>query len=260
MRIFQRDPIKKKGEIVGYQILIIDGEKQYSDTVENFKSDSGKDINTSVIYNDDEGLCVIGGEYKEYPNADFDGYINNIDTYIAAKAEREYVPPVEPTPEEKLQQQANETKSKLMEQKDNFLMAMLTRTDTTPIIANYAVMLTALDDSVAEKIPEVFPAWDGSGKAYKTGDRVQYSGVLYKVLQNHTSQSTWTPVDAPSLFAKVLTSTDGTPQEWQQPDSTNGYKTGDRVIYNGKVYESLIDNNVWSPADYPAGWREINEE
>lgn len=259
MRIFQSDPIKKKGEIVGYQILIIDGEKQYSDTVENFKSDSGKDINTSVIYNDDEGLCVIGGEYKEYPNADFDGYINNIDTYIDAKIEREYVPPAEPTPEEKLQQQAAETKSKLIEQKDNLLMAMLTGTDTAPVVANYAVMLTSVDDSVAEKIPEVFPAWDGNSKDYKMGDRVQYNSVLYKVLQDHTSQSTWTPTDAPSLFAKVLTSTDGTPQEWQQPDSTNGYKTGDRVIYNGKIYESTIDNNVWSPADYPAGWKEIEE-
>lgn len=260
MRIFQSDPIKKKGEIVGYQILIIDGEKQYSDTVENFKSDSGKDINTSVIYNDDEGLCVIGGEYKEYPNADFDGYINNIDTYIAAKAEREYVPPKEPTAEEKLQQQASETKAQLMEQKDNLLMAMLTGTDTAPVVANYAVMLTSVADDVAEKIPEVFPAWDGNGKQYKTGDRVQYNGVLYKVLQDHTSKSTWTPSDAPSLFSKVLTSTTGEPQEWQQPDSTNAYKIGDRVIYNGKTYESLIDNNVWSPTDYPAGWKEIIEE
>ena len=259
MRIFQSDPIKKKGEIVGYQILIIDGEKQYSDTVENFKSDSGKNINTSVIYNDDDGLCVIGGEYKEYPNADFDGYINNIDTYIAAKVEREYVPPAEPTPEEKLQQQASETKSKLMEQKDNLLMAMLTGTDTAPVVANYAVMLTSVNDEVAEKIPEVFPAWDGNSKEYKMGDRVQYNGVLYKVLQDHTSQSTWTPTDAPSLFAKVLTSTTGEPQEWQQPDSTNAYKIGDRVIYNGKVYESIIDNNVWSPEAYPAGWQEIEE-
>ena len=117
----------------------------------------------------------------------------------------------------------------------------------------------SISDEVAEKIPEVFPTWDSNGKLYKVGDRVQYNDVLYKVLQDHTSQSTWTPPDAPSLFAKVLTSATGEPQEWQQPDSTNGYKTGDRVIYNGKVYESTIDNNVWSPVDYPAGWKEITE-
>ena len=35
--------------------------------------------------------------------------------------------------------------------------------------------------------------------------------------------------------------------------------TGDKVRYNGKVYESLIDNNVWSPIGYPQGWKEVEE-
>ncbi|WP_304066072.1 carbohydrate-binding protein [Megamonas hypermegale] len=203
-------------QIMKGEVLIINADKQYTDTVENFKLDSGLTLENlnEVIYDSYQECCVVNKEFLEYPNADFDGYIASVDKYIAAKVEREYVPLAEPTPEEKLQQQANETKSKLMEQKDNLLMAMLTGTDTAPVVANYAVMLTAVDDSVAEKIPEMFPAWDGNGKQYKTGDRVQYSDVLYKVLQDHTSQSTWTPTDAPSLFAKVLTSTDGTPQEW----------------------------------------------
>lgn len=248
-------------QIMKNEVLIINGDKQYTDTVENFKLDSGLTLDNlnEVIYDNYQECCVVNKEFKEYPNADFDGYINNIDTYIAAKAEREYIPPAEPTKEEKLQQQANETKSKLMEQKDTLLMAMLTGTDTAPVVANYAVMLTSVADDVAEKIPEVFPAWDGNGKQYKTGDRVQYNGVLYKVLQDHTSQSTWTPSDAPSLFSKVLTSTTGEPQEWQQPDSTNPYMKGDKVLFNGKVYESIIDNNVWSPTNYPAGWKEITE-
>ena len=248
-------------QIMKGEVLIINADKQYTDTVENFKIDSGLTLENlnEVIYDSYQECCVVNKEFQDYPNADFDGYIASVDKYIAAKTKREYVPPAEPTTEEKIQQQAAETKSKLMEQKDNLLMAMLTGTDTAPVVANYAVMLTSVNDEVAEKIPEMFPAWDGNGKQYKTGDRVQYNGILYKALQDHTSQSTWTPVDAPSLFAKVLTSTDGTPQEWQQPDSTNGYKTGDRVIYNGKVYESTIDNNVWSPVDYPAGWKEITE-
>lgn len=257
MRIFQSDPIKKKGKITGYKISIINEEKQYFDTAENFKLDSNKDIDTNIIYNDDEGICIISGEYTEYPNNTYNAYIDNIDTYIAAKNEREYVPPVEPTEEEKLQQQANETKIKLSEQKDNLIMAMLTGANTENIISNYAVMLTAVDDSVAEKIPEMFLAWDGNSKAYKKDDRVTYNGTLYKVLQDHTSQSTWTPEGAPSFFAKVLTSTTGEPQEWEQPDSTNPYMKGDKVIYNGKTYESLIDNNVWSPDAYPAGWQEV---
>ena len=30
--------------------------------------------------------------------------------------------------------------------------------------------------------------------------------------------------------------------------------TGDKVTYNGKVYESTIDNNVWAPDVYPDSW------
>ena len=45
--------------------------------------------------------------------------------------------------------------------------------------------------------------------------------------------------------------------EWTQPDSTNGYSIGDKVLYNGVVYESLIDNDIWSPEAYPDGWAEV---
>lgn len=46
--------------------------------------------------------------------------------------------------------------------------------------------------------------------------------------------------------------------EWKQPTGAHdAYNTGDRVTFNGQVYESLINGNVWSPADYPAGWQEI---
>ena len=35
------------------------------------------------------------------------------------------------------------------------------------------------------------------------------------------------------------------------------YKKGDRVLFNGSVYESLIDGNAYSPTAYPAGWKLI---
>jgi hypothetical protein len=90
------------------------------------------------------------------------------------------------------------------------------------------------------------------------GDRVRFEGVLYKVLQPHTSQSGWAPGSAVSLFARVLPGQDGTEiGEWTQPDSTNPYKKGDRVTFEGKTYESAIDGNVWSPTSYPQGWKLI---
>lgn len=46
--------------------------------------------------------------------------------------------------------------------------------------------------------------------------------------------------------------------EYVQPlGSHDAYNTGDKISYNGKNYECVIDNCVWNPATYPAAWQEI---
>ncbi len=114
----------------------------------------------------------------------------------------------------------------------------------------------SLDDETALEAVTLYPMWR-EGQAYAKGTRVRYGDVLYAVLADHTSQATWTPDAAPSLFAKVLIPDANIIPEWEQPDSTNAYMIGDKVSYNGKIYVSLIDNNVWSPEAYPAGWQEV---
>lgn len=114
---------------------------------------------------------------------------------------------------------------------------------------------TILPDETAAAVPELFPAWY-EGMNCVADSRVRYNGVLYKCLQTHDAQADWTPDAAPSLWARVLIEDPNVIPEWQQPDSTNAYMIGDTVTYHGKVYISLIDNNVWSPDAYPAGWQE----
>lgn len=111
----------------------------------------------------------------------------------------------------------------------------------------------ALTDEQALKAAAIYPLWNSSA-AYAAGDRVRYDGVLYKCLQAHTAQPSWTPAAAPSLWAKVVTSETGEPLPWEQPDSTNPYMKGDKVTHGGKTWVSTIDNNVWEPGVY--GWEE----
>ena len=112
----------------------------------------------------------------------------------------------------------------------------------------------AIEDETALRMVEYYPAPEAA--SYAAGDRIQYNGKLYKCLQAHTAQADWNPVGAPSLWAEVLAGQDGTEiGEWVQPDSTNPYMRGDKVSYNGKTYESEVDNNVWAPGAY--GWVEI---
>ncbi len=42
--------------------------------------------------------------------------------------------------------------------------------------------------------------WSGSSVSYEVGDLVTYNGVVYSVLQAHTSQAGWTPDAVPSLY------------------------------------------------------------
>ena len=109
----------------------------------------------------------------------------------------------------------------------------------------------SLDDESAMLVPNLYDEWSPSIE-YTAGDKIMHNGQLYKVLQTHLSQNGWSPDEVPALFATVRE--EGVIEEWHQPDSTNPYMSGERVLFDGLVYESTIDNNVWSPTAYPAGW------
>ena len=124
-----------------------------------------------------------------------------------------------------------------------------------------AVMDTAagmLTDEQALQVTALYPLWDAA-KTYAVGDRVRYAGNLYRCLTAHTAQAAWTPTDAHSLWAKVLTDPSGEILPWVQPDSTNPYAKGDKVTHNGKTWESLVDNNVWEPGAVGTEslWKEV---
>ena len=114
-------------------------------------------------------------------------------------------------------------------------------------------------DEQALASQSVYPEW-AEGVDYAVDERVLYDGILYKCLQAHTSQAEWNPADAVSLWARVLIPDPDVIPEWVQPDSTNPYMKGDKVRHNGKVWESLIDYNVYEPSEaLPTIWAEVAE-
>ena len=119
-----------------------------------------------------------------------------------------------------------------------------------------------LTDEQAMEISAVYPAYE-VGRAYTTDEMLTY-GIndvgdpqLYRVVQAHTSQSDWKPDATPALYTPIGLSEEGYPT-WSRPTGAHdAYNTGDIVDYNGTLYKSLIDGNVWSPEEYPAGWEEV---
>lgn len=122
----------------------------------------------------------------------------------------------------------------------------------------------SLPEEKAMEVATVYPAYE-VGRAYAVGEYITY-GVnnvndpqLYKVVQAHTSQSDWKPSETPALYEPIGLNKEGFPV-WSKPSGAHdAYNIGDIVDYNGTLYKSLINGNVYSPEEYPAGWEIYHE-
>lgn len=122
----------------------------------------------------------------------------------------------------------------------------------------------SLNDEKAMEVAYVYDPWV-VGKEYSVGEFVTYGTnsvgdpQLYRVVQAHTAQGDWLPSATPSLFTAIGLDEKGYPV-WSQPTGAHdAYNKGDVVDYNGTLYESLIDGNVYSPEAYSAGWKIYTE-
>jgi len=119
-----------------------------------------------------------------------------------------------------------------------------------------ATDVDAMTPEDAAALAGIFEPW-AVGDAVTIGMIREHGGMLWKCLQAHTTQSDWQPQDVPALWLRVAA-----PEEildWVQPTGAHdAYNIGDKVRFNGAVYESLINANVWSPTGYPQGWKVVS--
>ena len=165
----------------------------------------------------------------------------------------------------------DETKTVLSDTKDDLSLTQSDLEETKSSISSMQAQVDTLVVSISnltkeqeEALADKYDPWE-VGITYSVGDKVHYESVNYEVLQEHTSQGDWLPNDTPSLYKVIknddLETDEGTIEviDEFEASSTNPYSIGDKVTFQGKVYESTIENNVWSPTDYPQGWKEVTE-
>ena len=63
--------------------------------------------------------------------------------------------------------------------------------------------ISYLTDEQAVTVKDLYEEYDPNGKNYKKGDRTNKDRVLYKCLQDHTSQEGWEPGAAPPLWVAL---------------------------------------------------------
>ena len=91
----------------------------------------------------------------------------------------------------------------------------------------------------------------GAHDAYMTGDRVLFGGEVYisKVYNN---------VWRPDVYGWALETAGGEYPEWVQPTGGHdAYALGAIITYNGQLWISIVDANVWEPGVY--GWEIYTE-
>lgn len=84
-----------------------------------------------------------------------------------------------------------------------------------------------------------------------------YKGKTYKCVIPHQTQIDWTPNRPTNLWVEYV----DTPDEykpWVQPvGAHDAIKKGDRRTFEGHLWESRYDGNVWSPAVLPSWWIDL---
>ena len=114
-----------------------------------------------------------------------------------------------------------------------------------------------IDAVTAAEHLDAFAPWQpnvnytvGQLRAYGDGEQKR----LYRCVQAHTSQESWTPDAAASLWAIAADPAEEWPA-WSQPiGAHDAYAAGAKVSHNDKHWVSDVDNNVWEPGAY--GWSE----
>ena len=162
----------------------------------------------------------------------------------------------------------------LIDEENNSILAWVQPDSTNgymindKVIHNEKFWISTSDNNVWE--PETVGApwveyiatWE-NGVSYAMNQKVVYNNTTYiSLIENNTAEPIenefWMVYVEPEI--EIPEVEENEISEWMQPAGSEPYMMGDKVMFEEKIYESLIDNNVWSPADYPAGWQEIVEE
>lgn len=107
------------------------------------------------------------------------------------------------------------------------------------------------------------PAWreDAVYTSDHVGFPVQDGDQVYIILQPHTPAHNpgARPADLPAIYSIRHTTDPKMAKPYMPPNGTSGmYMKDDCTVENGAVYRSTIDNNVWAPSGYPAGWEKLS--
>lgn len=114
--------------------------------------------------------------------------------------------------------------------------------------------ITSVDDETALAAVELSPSLTYSGALIKSGTRINWNGKLYRAAVDLWDSVDNNPDNAANLWEEVVISS-GYREIPETITVGLAFAKGECGWWHGVLYESLVENNVYTPAQYPANWK-----
>ena len=123
----------------------------------------------------------------------------------------------------------------------------LTIGEVAEMLIRQQINTLVVDDQTALRMIAFYPEWE-SDKDYAAGDKLVSGGKLYKVLQAHTSQSTWVPGAAgtESLYARIDEEHAGTQYDPIPYEGNMALENGKYYTQSDVLYRCITRWRSWS--------------
>ena len=114
----------------------------------------------------------------------------------------------------------------------------------------------SLDDKTASTAVPLFPRMKGSGELVKAGTRINWKGTIKKAGVDLWDTADNNPDNAPKLWAD-LDYIDGYRIIPETITVTTAFAKDELGWWDGVLYRSLLNANVYTPKQYPDGWEKV---
>ena len=115
-----------------------------------------------------------------------------------------------------------------------------------------------LDEKTISEAPELCRTLKQDGSLVRAGTRINWNGTIKKAAVDIWDTEANDPDHAPSLWADIAYR-DGYRIIPGTITVTTAFSKGEKGWWtDGKLYESKVDSNVYTPAQYADNWKEIS--
>ena len=134
----------------------------------------------------------------------------------------------------------------------------MTRAEALKLRAIVEQAAASLDDKTASEAPTLFPRLKQDGSLIRAGTRINHNGEIKKAAVDLWDTADNSPDNAPTLW-ETLDYKDGYRIIPSVITVTGAFAKGERGWWNGKLYESKVGSNVYTPEQYAPYWTEVTD-